>query len=147
MPRYRTVITSSWSVEDSFGYLSDFSSAAEWDPGVQSARRVDEGEVGVGSAFDLTVRVAGRPTVLRYVVTEIEPGRRVTFLASTRRMVSRDTLSFEPRGAGSSVTYDAHLSLTGWAALATPLLTVAFRRIGDRARDSLARVLQGPRGD
>jgi hypothetical protein len=40
-------------------------------------------------------------------------------------------------GRGTRVTYDADLSLKGPLRLADPLLALAFRRVGDRARDGL----------
>ena len=39
------------------------------------------------------------------------------------------------------MTYDARLSFKGLAALANPLLALGFNRVGDRARDSLRKVL------
>ncbi len=125
--------------------MADFSNAAQWDPGVTSAHRVGVGAVGLGSEFDLNVPVASREMTLRYRITEFEPGRRVTFTATTSRLRSVDTLTFESRSAGCEMTYDADLRLTGLGAIANPLLALAFRRIGDRARDSLRQVLGSPR--
>ncbi len=145
IPRYTTVITSVWDLDEAFGFMADFSNAAEWDPGVTRARRVGTGEVGLGSEFDLTVPVAGRDKILRYRITEFEPGRRVTFNSTTSMLRSVDTLSFEARPAGCEMTYDADLQLTGVAAIANPLLALTFRKIGDRARDSLRRMLGSSR--
>jgi hypothetical protein len=39
------------------------------------------------------------------------------------------------------MTYDADLRFKGIAAVANPLLAVGFRRVGDRARDSLRSLL------
>jgi len=46
-----------------------------------------------------------------------------------------------PTDVGSVVTYDADLRVRGLFRLADPLLALAFRRIGDRARDGLVRAL------
>jgi hypothetical protein len=125
--------------------MADFSNAAQWDPGVTSSHRLDAGPVGLGSQFDLTVPFAGRAKTLRYRITEFEPGRRVTFTATTSMLRSVDTLTFELRPAGCEMTYDADLRLSGLAAIANPLLALAFRRIGDRARESLRQKLGSPR--
>ena len=77
MPRYSTVIKSTWSVEDAFAFMSDFSNAPHWDPGVLSTRRIDTGAVREGSAFDLVVVFAGRKVRLRYAVRTIEAAQRV----------------------------------------------------------------------
>ena len=143
--RYTTVITSAWDIDRAFGFMADFANAAQWDPGVTSAHRVDAGTVGLGSEFDLTVPFGGRAKTLRYRITDFESDRRVTFTATTSMLRSVDTLSFEARPAGCEMTYDADLRLTGFAAIANPLLALAFRRIGDRARDSLRQVLGSSR--
>ena len=51
MAHFAKTVTTVWSPEQAFAYLSDFSHSAEWDPGVETARRVDAGEIGPGSAF------------------------------------------------------------------------------------------------
>jgi uncharacterized protein YndB with AHSA1/START domain len=140
--QYLAVVPSTWSVERAFEYLSDFSNAQYWDPSVRAARRVDDvGSVKVGTRFELTVRFAGRDKTLQYAVTELDPNRRVVFSSSTAALHSLDTLTFEPRPDGCEMTYHAELRLQGAAALATPLLTVLFRRLGDRASLSLQRIL------
>ena len=134
-----------WDLDRAFAFMADFSNAAEWDPGVAAAHRVDKGAVGLNSEFDLSVRFGGRAKTLRYRVTEFELGRRVTFTATTSMLRSVDTLTFEARPAGCEMTYDADLRLTGLASIANPLLALAFRRIGDRARDSLRQALGSSR--
>ncbi len=124
--------------------MTNFAHAEKWDPGVTAARRVESGEIGLDSQFDLTVPSAGRVMTLRYRVTDFEPSRRVTFTATTPRLRSVDTLTFTQRPAGCEMTYDADLRFTGVAALANPLLALAFRRIGNRARDSLRALLGSP---
>jgi hypothetical protein len=141
MPRYITVIDSTWNVDATFAFMSDFSNAARWDPGVLSAKRLDSGDVREGSSFDLTVAFAGRRMTLRYRVQSLKAPQRVVFVASTRLLESVDTLTFEQRGADSRMTYDADLRFKGVAAMANPLLALGFRRVGDRARDSLRSVL------
>jgi len=141
MPRYITVINSTWSVDQAFAFMSDFSNAARWDPGVLSARRLDTGEVREGSSFDLTVAFSGRKMTLRYAVRSLKAPQQVVFVASTSLLESVDTLTFEQLGDECRMTYDADLRLKGLAAVANPLLAVGFRRVGDRARDSLRSVL------
>lgn len=144
MPSYTTVISSTWDRPRAFAFMSDFSNAQEWDPGVDAARRVGGAGVKVGSAFDLDVVFAGRTMTLRYEVVDLEPGRRVVFKASTDRLESIDTLTFHDRNGGTDVVYDAALTFRGVASLANPLLGLGFKRVGDRARDSLRGVLTGP---
>jgi hypothetical protein len=141
MTQYVAAVPSTWSVERAFRYMSDFSNAQYWDPSVRTARRIDDGEVKVGSRFELTVRFAGRDKVLQYEVTDIENVQRVVFSSSTSTLHSLDTLTFEPRSDGCEMTYRAELRLKGVAAVANPLLAVLFRRLGDRASSSLRKIL------
>jgi hypothetical protein len=141
MPRYLTAIDSTWNMSQAFAFMSDFSNAARWDPGVLAAQRLDAGEVKVGSSFDLTVPFAGRKLTLRYAVRSLKAPHQVVFVASTSLLQSIDTLTFEALGNACRMTYDAELRFKGIAAVANPLLALSFRRIGDRARDSLRSVL------
>lgn len=145
MPRYTAAIPSSWSVDDAFTYMSDFRNAQVWDPSVVSATRLDDGALTLDSTFELTVRFAGRDKVLRYRISSLERPRSVAFTSSTPTLLSLDTLTFEPRASGCEMTYSAELRFKGLAAVANPLLGLLFRRLGDRARDSLRAILDSPR--
>jgi uncharacterized protein YndB with AHSA1/START domain len=142
MAHYRTTIESSLPPEEAFAELADFSSSERWDPGVTSARRLDDGALGVGSTFEVISRFAGRDVPLVYEIVEFEPHRRLVLRAESRTVISLDTITFEPTAAGTSVTYDADLRLRGLLRVLDPLLGVAFTRIGDRARDGLRETLR-----
>jgi carbon monoxide dehydrogenase subunit G len=143
MARYRTVIDSPKPREELFPYLADFSNAAEWDPGVVSATRADDGEVRIGSAFDLVAAFMGRETPLRYVVTALDPPRSVTFRGENSSVVSLDTITFADRPEGTRVTYDADLQLKGARKIGDPVLRLLFGKIGDKARDGLRELVDG----
>jgi hypothetical protein len=141
MPRYVVTLVSRQPLEDVFARMVDFTNAEEWDPGVIKAHGASDGAVGLGSAFVLTVPAARKNMVLKYVITEFEPNRLVTLQALTPRLESLDRLTFTPTATGCEMTYDATLRFKGIAILATPLLALSFKKIGDRARDSLKRYL------
>jgi Polyketide cyclase / dehydrase and lipid transport len=90
-------VTTAWSPEQAFAYLADFTHAAEWDPGVVEATRVGGGDVGGGSAFDLTVVVGGRRRPMRYEVTDSAPGQ-VAFLSRSFGLESVDTMTVTNQG-------------------------------------------------
>ena len=81
---------------------------------------------------------------LEYVIVELDAPSTVVLRAESSTVVSLDTITFEASATGSVVTYDADLRLKGVLRLFDPLLAVAFRRIGDNARDGLRTVLQAP---
>lgn len=141
MARYVATADSPRPREEVFAYLKDFSNAAEWDPGVAEAQRLDTGEIKVGSEFLLVTEFLGRKTPLTYRVVELKAPELVVFEASTGTLRSHDRLTFEERDGGTRVTYDADLTLSGPLKLADPLLKLAFGWIGGRARDGLRRQL------
>ena len=144
MARYRASIETPWTPDEAFAYLSDFSTSAEWDPGVVEARCVGSGPVGEGTEFRLVAEFLGRRTPLTYRVVEYAPPRAVTFLGENPTVVSHDRITFETIPTGARVSYDADLRLKGPLRLADPLLAFVFNRVGDRALAGLSEVLARP---
>ena len=131
--RYTTTIRSKLAPEEAFAYMADFSNARFWDPSVSEAQRDGEGPVGLGSAFRLVARFAGRTVPLTYTIVAFEPPAQVV-LEARRGFVSRDTITVEAADAGgSSVHYDALLTFTGIGRLFDPLMQRVFDRVGARA--------------
>ena len=129
-------------LDEAFAYLSRFSSAAEWDPGVSSACMLTPNPVGLGSVFALDAIFMGNTVPLRYEITDFDPPNRVVLAAENASVRSIDQISFtrEPSG-GTVVQYHADLTLKGVARLAAPIFALAFRRIGNRASDGLRATL------
>jgi Polyketide cyclase / dehydrase and lipid transport len=146
MARYRASIDTLWTPHGAFAYLSDFSTSAEWDPGVVEAERVSAGAVGEGTEFRLVAEFLGRKTPLTYRVVEYEPPSAVTFVGENANVISHDRITFETIPTGTRVTYDADLRLKGLLRLADPLLALAFNRVGLRALVGLREVLERPAG-
>jgi len=144
MARYRASIDTRWTPEEAFAYLSDFSTSAEWDPGVVEAERVGAGAAGEGTEFRLVAAFLGRKAPLTYRVVEYEPPSAVTFLGENATVLSHDRITLETIATGTRVTYDADLRLKGLLGLADPLLRLAFNRVGDRALAGLREVLARP---
>ena len=125
-----------------FDYLADFSSVAEWDPGVKEAYPVNPGGVRRGAQFKVISRFLGRDVPLTYRTVELDRPHRVVLQAISDTVVSTDTISFRPLpDGGTLVTYDADLRLKGALRLADLPMRLIFRRIGDRARDGLEEAL------
>ena len=141
MPRYVVTLSSRQPLEDVFARMADFTNAEDWDPGVIKSVGASEGKIGLGSTFLLTVPSARKTMELKYVIEQYQPGELLVLRAVTPRLESLDRLSFARTSEGCEMTYDATLFFKGVAVLATPLLALSFRKIGDRARDSLKRYL------
>jgi len=130
------------SPERAFAYLEDFTSTADWDPGVLAARRLDSGPVRTGSVFELDLSLGRRSMPLRYTVVEHEPGRRIALETRGSWYRGRDvvTVSARPDG-GATVRWDATFALRGPLLLLDPLLARGFRRVAALAVAGLADAL------
>jgi carbon monoxide dehydrogenase subunit G len=142
MAHYKASLDTPRPPEEMFAYLSDFSTTAEWDPGVIEAERLGEEPVREGTEFRLLAKFLGRKTPLTYRIVEYDPPTAVTFRGESPTVVSLDRITFEPSNGGTRITYDADLTLNGALKLADPLLRLAFKRVGARALAGLRRALQ-----
>jgi hypothetical protein len=141
MARYSTTIASKLAPADAFAYMADFSNARFWDPSVSEGARKDEGPIGLGSAFAIVARFAGRSVPLTYAIAAYEPPVKVV-LEARSGFVSRDTITVEgAAGGGSLVHYDAVLAFRGLARLADPLMQLVFGRVGAKAKAGLEAAL------
>lgn len=145
MPRYVATVGSGMKPEALFDYMADFASAAEWDPSVVSAERLDSGGAKLGSRFRIVVKLLGSESPFDYEVIEYVRPNRVVVRAETDAVSSLDEMTIEPRGEGSALTYDAQLELKGPRKLLAPVMAVLFRRLGDNAKAGLERELNRPR--
>ena len=145
MARFTTEVTSSRAAEDVFDYLADMRNASSWDPGVSGATLAKTGEDGAiseGAAFDVTLRLAGRPKHVEYRVASYDRPHRVVLEAKDSAFRSTDTVSVESLPDGTArTTYDAVLEPVGLWRVSAPLMALAFGRIGRRAAEGLAREL------
>jgi carbon monoxide dehydrogenase subunit G len=142
MARYHASIETRQTPAEVFSYLSDFSTAEEWDPGVVEAERLGDQPLGEGAEFRLVAAFMGRKTPLTYRIVEYDAPHTVTFLGENATVTSRDRIAFEPTDEGTRVSYDADLRLKGALRAIDPLLQVAFNRTGDRALEGLSEVLR-----
>jgi len=137
MVTYTASIESIHSQEEVFDYLADFSSAAQWDPAIESGTNMNTGPIGLGSRFDLVSRFLGREVELSYSTTEIDRPRRFVVSADSGGFCSEDTISVEPRDEGCVVHYHATLHFRGPGRLLSFLWQLVFNKIGAKAKAGL----------
>lgn len=121
-------------------YLKDFSNAEEWDPGTEKCTRLDSGPVAVGSTWHNTSKIAGVSTELEYELKELTDSK-VVFAGSNDTAKTTDTITVLPASAGSEITYDAVIEMSGAAKLATPIVKLVFEKIGSNTEDDMVAVL------
>lgn len=135
------VITVDKPVGAVFGYLSDFETTTEWDPGTVKTVRT-EGDGGPGTKYRNISSFAGRETELEYVVQQLEPGKVFQLRGENKTVTALDTMTFRQIGGGTEVTYRAEFEFKGVARLAQPLLKGQFRKLGDEAEQGMHDALQ-----
>lgn len=138
MANYTTTIPVTTSPEATFDDLADFTNAKEWDPGIVEAKRLDDGPIGVGSRFAVTVAFYGKRIVLEYRIDEYDRPRRLVLRADNKKVRSVDVITVSPRAeGGADLTYDATITLRGPMKLLDKGLALAFKNIGDKAAAGL----------
>jgi len=144
MARYCTQIDVDADPATVFAFLEDFTNAADWDPGVASAERLDDGPIGLGSRFGLDLLVAGRTQRWVYKVEEHDAPATVTFVTRTSAATGIDAVTVEPTLGGSRVTWDATFGFNGLLGrVIDPAFHFVFQRIASKAVDGLRTALAG----
>ena len=129
------------ALDDAFAYVADFANSHEWDPGVATSERVDDGPVGVGSRFRLGVRLGPRVASMEYRITVFEPPNRVVLVGSGSGVSAVDEIRFERFASGTRLDYTADIRLGGLLRLLQPFLGGAFANVARNAADGLQRTL------
>jgi uncharacterized protein YndB with AHSA1/START domain len=141
MPSYEETIEVEVPREEAFAYVADFTTAAEWDPGIRSSKRLDEGPTRVGSAFEVVAEFRDKPQTFRYEVLELDPGRRIVIRGESDKATSDDTITFVDAGGKTVIAYGSVLGLKGLYRVAEPFLGGTFAKMGKDALEGLDRTL------
>jgi dehydrogenase/reductase SDR family member 12 len=129
--------------QEAFDHVADFTTSADWDPSIATARRLDGGDLGVGARFEVRLQLGPRTAPLVYEITAYERPHRVVLVTRGRVHRGRDDVRFRAVEGGTEVTWDATFELRGPGVLLDPLLARGFRRAGAAAVEGLARSLDG----
>ena len=130
-------------IEAAFDFVADFTNAHAWDPGTVWSRRAaaGDGPVGVGTTFELGVRMGGRVAPMTYRITRFERPSRVVLVGEGSGVESVDDIRFERSGDGTAIDYAADIRLQGFRRLLQPFLGGTFERIGRDAAAGMAAAL------
>ena len=144
MPQVQQVRETHRSIEEVFGYVSDFTTTAEWDPGVRAARRLDPDPIGTGTRFLVEVVFLGRVLPMEYQIIAYEPPHRVELKGTAPQSTARDTITFETIQDKTRITWVLDIELHGPRRLLHPLMGPPLRRLGRKALDGLLERLDSP---
>lgn len=144
MTRIHERLRTDLPIEATFDFIANFANSHAWDPGTAWSRRPagGDGAIGLGTSFELGVRMGGRVAPMTYRITRFERPTRVVLVGEGSGVASVDDIRFEPSGDGTAIDYAADITLQGVRRLLQPFLGGRFKRIGRDAaagmRDALA---------
>jgi NAD(P)-dependent dehydrogenase (short-subunit alcohol dehydrogenase family)/carbon monoxide dehydrogenase subunit G len=133
MIRLRETIEVARPIDEVFSYVSNFSNAAQWDPGVADSRKASTGTIGIGTAFELRVRFGPRSIPMTYVVREYDPPKRVLLEGKGGSVHALDDIGFAATPRGTRITYTADISLLAAFSIVEPLLKGVLDSVGKKA--------------
>ncbi len=121
------------SVEESFAYVADFTTVAEWDPGIHESQKIS-GDGGIGTVYEVQAEFRGKTMPFTYTVTGFEDNRRIVLDGVGEKAASLDTIEFESAAdGGTRITYSADFTLKGVLRVAEPFLGGTFRSLARKA--------------
>lgn len=140
MPSITRTFPSSASPEAIYAYLSDFSTAEEWDPGTRSCERLS-GDGGIGTTYRNVSSFMGNTVELTYTATELVPHERVHFVGKNKQFEGHDLITFRADGTGSEVTYHADFIFGGLSRVMAPVVGLYLPKLARHTLDNLRRCL------
>ena len=123
-----------------FTYLSTFEHTPEWDPGTPVVNKLSTGPVAVGHRYHAEAEFRGKRQALTYEVVELTASR-IKLRGENKSVISVDTISVSPSGAGCKVEYTAEFQLKGWLKAAEPFVRPAFNSLAGPAMDGMKKTL------
>lgn len=141
MASYKATVLSSKTLEEAFEYMADFRTAPEWDENTVSSKLLTADPFLEGAQYDVVTKFGGREMELTYQTVEIERPNRIVLKSSNGSTDIEDTMTFRETAAGTEVTYHAEIIPHGAVKLIDPVLSLIFKRVGDKAVKGLKREL------
>lgn len=129
--------------EAAFDLVADFTRAADWDPQIAAARRLDDGPLAVGSRFEVRLGAGPVRVPLVYEIATYDRPGHVVLITRSLAHHGVDDVRFAATDDGTQVAWNAEFRLRGPGRLVDPLLAVGFRRTGRAAVAGLADALDG----
>mmetsp|Transcript_36467 Transcript_36467/g.80134 ORF Transcript_36467/g.80134 Transcript_36467/m.80134 type:complete len:217 (-) Transcript_36467:268-918(-) len=130
------------SVESIFQLLSDFSNTAKWDPGVESAVRLQDGPLKTGSSFSLRTLWKGSRSTMTYTIVEMDYPSRVVLTGISQDARVKDHIALCPANGSNSmsaVDYTLEVSLRGWRRPLVWMLREDLAKLATAAMEGLER--------
>lgn len=136
MARIVRRITVERDLTEVFDAIADFSTTADWDPGLRASEALDDPAVGMGARYMVTLDQGGPiGPRLEYLTVLYERPRRVVLRTRNRFVEGTDDVTVTSEGNNATtVTWQADFAVRGpIGRLVDPLLARGFQRVGEKA--------------
>ncbi len=117
-----------------------------WNPNVTDSRRTAGDRLTVGSTYVSTIRRGPLRMTARSELTAIERNRSVTYEGTIAGFRSTDSLTFEPHGSGTCITFSNQSQPPKWLRFLSSLFDLAFQPQARRAVEGARRYLEASAG-
>jgi carbon monoxide dehydrogenase subunit G len=141
MAKLNERIETALPLDEAFAFIADFANSKDWDPGVATSVPLDPGPVAVGSRYQLGIRRGDSVSSMEYVVTALEPLRRVVLVGEGSGVSAIDDIRFAATQGGTRIDYTADIRLRGAKRLVAPFAGGTFAKVARQARDGMQRAL------
>ncbi len=108
-------------------YLKDFRHTEQWDPGTRSCERIDTGPIAEGAYWHNVSKLLGLTVELTFRLDDVTD-RRLVFVGENQSARITDTITVEPKRAGSTITYRSDLETYRTARIFSPLITLLLQK-------------------
>ncbi|HET9782955.1 MAG TPA: SRPBCC family protein [Candidatus Dormibacteraeota bacterium] len=120
-------------VEDVFDFVADERNEPKYNHQMTVAEMLTNEPIGMGSKFHSVMQRNGVTTDMAVEYTEFDRPRRIASRIHGSNMDFNGALLFEPKGAGTKMTWLWNIELRGFYRLLGPLV----RRMGERQELSI----------
>lgn len=122
-------------VEEVFAYVSDFTTTAEWDSTVISARKLTAGAVGVGTQFEVVCALPVGSVTLLYTVQKLQDNACIELLGQSAFFDVYDTITLRSTKTGTHIDYRAEFT---FRPLVSNVATLGRKGLEKMGRESVA---------
>ena len=106
-----------------FQFLTDLGNVTQWATGVSAVKQLTEGPVRVGTQFEETIRMMGRPMRTVCEVVDLAEGRKFAYKSVSSGMMQYEgQFVAEPADGGTRLSYSSTARLGGLWRLLEPLI-------------------------
>ena len=128
-------------VETVWKFISDFSNAPKFEPGLIEAKQTSPGPAGVGSTFQS--KRSSYPRIVSFRTIEYEPNRKFTDeFTSTLLSGSTESMSIENLDGKARLTLTVEPKLSGFYKIMGPFVARSFKRDSETILSNLKRMLE-----